>query len=227
MSGKRKPGRPPTKRPTDPMNGAPIAMSGGNRPPEAQPANGATAMDNPGIATPSPRSASPQASSGSASAVGDAPPLSEMSLTARDPPPGQYVFPAKHSPVQLPHSRSKLRASVAGEHQPKYPLGEIAGVEAAPNSMAEERNRNDEPASGTGHASRAITPDKSRIRELVLDLALDARKRKASNDTYPQPSPKAAAHSPIPLGLVEFPTLPPPFVYLDFFQRPYACHPPL
>ena len=190
MSGKRKPGRPPTKRPTDPMNGAPIAMSGGNRPPEAQSANGTTGMDNPGIATPSPRSASPQASSGSASAAGDAPP--EMPLTTRDPPPGQYVFPAKHSPVQLPHSRSKLRASVAGEHQPKYPLGEIARVEAAPNSMAEERNRNDEPASGTRHASRAITPDTSRIRELVLDPALDARKRKASNDTYPQPSPKAA-----------------------------------
>ena len=103
-------------------------------------------------------------------------------------------------------------------------------MEAAPNSTAEERSRNDEPTSGTGHASRAITPDTSRIRELVRNPALDARKRKAPNDTYPQPPPRAAARSPIPLGLVEFPSppsRPPPFVYLDFFQRPYACHPPL
>jgi hypothetical protein len=191
MSGKRKPGRPPTKRPTDPINGTPIAMMSGSKPPETQSVNGTAAASNSAMASPSPRSSSPQVSSDPASATGDA--LSfETPFATRDAP-GQYVFPARHSPVQLPRSRSNLHASVAGKPEPEYMLGESVDAGATPNVIAKEHAQNDELTSGAGHAFLAVTPDDaSRHRELPADAASEARKRKASNDTYPQPPPKAA-----------------------------------
>lgn len=189
MSGKRKPGRPPTKRPTDPINGTPIAMTSGSRPPETQSANGPAAVTNSGVASPSPRSASPQVPSDPAPATADA------LLAARDNAPSQYVFPARHSPVQLPRSRGNLHASVAGQPEPEYRLSDTVG--AAPNATSEEHARNDEPTSGAEHAFLTLTPDDaSRYRELPVDPVPEARKRKASDDTYPQPPPKAVKVSP-------------------------------
>lgn len=189
MSGKRKPGRPPTKRPTDPINGTPIAMASGSKPPETPSINGTARASSSGVVTPSGRSLSPPVSSGSVSIADDAPALSELPhAAARAPVQSQYIFPPKQP---LPRPRSRLGTSVAGEPEREHALSESMDVDATPNAIAEGRAQNGEPKPGPGHTS-AAPGDASRIRELPVDPAFEARKRKASNDTYPQPSPKAA-----------------------------------